>query len=92
VRHGLRRGLRHRLLVSGGVIQELVTTLGLSIALWARGAEGHDPDCWGYGSRRFGWPLSQGLRRGSHPVVGRIVQAPCRAVSGRWVPYRLSPP
>jgi hypothetical protein len=30
---------------------------------------------------RSGWPLGQGLRRGSHPVVGRIVHASCWAIS-----------
>ena len=77
VRRGLRHGLRYCLLVSWGVVQELVAASGSLIIGLSCGAEGHDPNCWGHGSRQSGWPLSQGPHRGSHPVVGRIVHASC---------------
>jgi hypothetical protein len=63
-----------------------------SITSLAYGVEGHDPSYWGRGSRQSRWPLSQGLRRGFHPIVGGIVHASCWVVSGRWLSYRLSPP
>jgi hypothetical protein len=90
VRHDLRRGLRHRLLVSVGVVQELVAAPRSSVALLARGAEGYDPDRWDHGPRRSRWPLSQGSRCGSHPIVGGVVPSSCRTVFGRWALYRSS--
>jgi hypothetical protein len=35
--------------------------------------------------------LSQGLHRGSYPIVGRTVHVSCQAVSSWWSPYRPSP-
>jgi hypothetical protein len=90
VRHGLCRGLRHCLLVFGGVIHELVAASGSLIAPWTWGVEGHDPDHWGHGSRQSRWPLSQDPRCGSHPAMGIIAQPSCWAISGQRAPYRPS--
>jgi hypothetical protein len=68
-----------------GIIQELVATPRSSIAKLACGVGGHNPELQGLGSHRFGWPLSHGLRRGSHPVVGRIVYMSCWTIFGRRV-------
>jgi len=51
----------------------------------ACGIGGHDPELLGRGSRRFGWPLSQCLHRGSHPIAVRIVYMSCWTVFGRRV-------
>jgi hypothetical protein len=69
----------------------LVVTPRSPIAWLSRGVGGHDPELRGRGFRRSGWPPSQSLRRRFHPVVGRIICASCRGVSGRWAPYRASP-
>jgi hypothetical protein len=49
------------------------------------GTDSHDPVHWGRGSCRSGWPLSQGLHHGSHPIVGRIIHASRWFVFGWWV-------
>jgi hypothetical protein len=51
----------------------------------ACGVRGHEPRLWGCGPYWLEWPLSQGHRRGSHPVVGEVVHVSCQDIFGRWV-------
>jgi hypothetical protein len=54
------------------------------VAAPGRRVEGHDPELQGRGSCWFGWPLSQGFHRGSHPIVGRIIHVSYWTVFGQW--------
>jgi hypothetical protein len=64
------RGLRHRLLIIRGHRTGVGSRPRIADRLAACGL---DPELWGHGPYWLGWPLSQGHRHGSHPVVGGIV-------------------
>ena len=52
-------GLRHHLLVSWGVVEELVAAPRSSVTVLACEAEAHDPDRWDRGFHHSGWPVSR---------------------------------
>jgi hypothetical protein len=68
-----------------------VATPRSTIALLSGGAGGHDPYRCSRGSHQSGGLLSQGLRHGSRPIVGRIIRLSRRALSGWCSLYWSSP-
>jgi hypothetical protein len=55
------------------------------VILLACGGGSHYPRLQGRGPCWFRWPLSQGHRRGSYPVVGGVVHMSRRNIFGWWV-------
>jgi hypothetical protein len=91
VQCSVRRGLRHRLLVPRGVVPEVGNRPRSSFDWSLRGSESHDPDHQGRALYWSGWPFRRVPYHGSHPVVGRIVQASSQSTFGRQVSYPLPP-
>jgi hypothetical protein len=91
MQRGIGHGLRCHLLVSRDFARELVAVSGRQspgcfMGLWAM-----TPIVGVRALCQARWPFRRVPSRGSHPIVGGIVQASSRSVFGQWVSYPLPP-